>query len=338
MSARRSEKSYALSTLQAGRGIAALLVLLFHATGLFASASYWNTIFLHSLFSFGHAGVEFFFALSGFIMVLVHQRDLGKPNALYAYARKRVTRIYPIYWIVTLVVATLYAITGNERLSLLGNSIILVGRDNTALLAVAWTLFHEILFYSVFAIMILNRRLGLIAFTAWFSICIWFLGKEVPHYAVAPLNVVFAFGMLAAVSYTRLARPLIVLWPAIGAFCALGVEEVYLGLLANDARSLLYGAVAAIGIAAAVAAETTGSISSPKWLITLGDSSYSLYLVHYPVLAIVGQIWLASPLRSLPSWMAFPALVFAAITAGFATHLLVEKRLMAILNQKSAEA
>ena len=86
-----------LTTLQAGRGIAALLVVLYHASGLFSSNKYWQTIVLKGVFGFGFAGVEYFFVLSGFIMLHVHRKDIGKPAALVSYFRKRIERIYPAY-------------------------------------------------------------------------------------------------------------------------------------------------------------------------------------------------------------------------------------------------
>lgn len=54
--------------LQAGRGFAALIVLLFHNALIFASDKYWNNEFYNGIFGFGHSGVEFFFVLSGFII------------------------------------------------------------------------------------------------------------------------------------------------------------------------------------------------------------------------------------------------------------------------------
>ncbi len=57
-------------------------------------------------FGFGHAGVDFFFVLSGFIIMHAHTADIGKPERLYRYLWRRATRIYPIYWIVTLIQAS----------------------------------------------------------------------------------------------------------------------------------------------------------------------------------------------------------------------------------------
>ncbi|MDM0002978.1 acyltransferase family protein [Variovorax sp. J22P240] len=60
---------------------------------------------LQRLFVFGGAaGVAFFFVLSGFIIVLIHGREIGHPAQLWPYLRKRLARIYPTY-LLTMVTA-----------------------------------------------------------------------------------------------------------------------------------------------------------------------------------------------------------------------------------------
>ncbi len=54
------------------------------------------------LFAFGHAGVDFFFVLSGFIILHVHAGDIGRPVRLGHYLQRRFTRVYPFYWVVFL--------------------------------------------------------------------------------------------------------------------------------------------------------------------------------------------------------------------------------------------
>ena len=322
-----------LMTLQAGRGFAALLVVLFHATGLFASKSYWNTKILDGYFGFGHSGVEFFFALSGFIMVMIHRCDIGKPRRLGSFAFKRALRIYPIYWVITAFVMALYYVSSNERLSLYSNSIFLIGKNADAVLAVAWTLFNEVLFYIVFATMILNRRLGYAIFLAWFLACMLCMNMKEVHYSLYALNLIFGFGMAGAVLYKKLKYSKILMYVSACAFILFGIEEVYFGLLDENVRALLYGAVSAVGIAAAVRAEKDGWVVVPRWAAGLGNASYSLYLVHYPVLAVISQIWLATPLRALPAFVAFCIITFGTICAGLLTHHFIEKPLMAVLTK-----
>jgi exopolysaccharide production protein ExoZ len=55
------------------------------------------------LFNMGGAGVDLFFVISGFIMVVSSQRLFGQPGAIGTFLYQRITRIVPLYWIATLV-------------------------------------------------------------------------------------------------------------------------------------------------------------------------------------------------------------------------------------------
>ena len=93
--------------IQFCRGIAAVLVVLYHAGRMLALPQYAGHVALGGVFNFGNAGVDFFFVLSGFIIFFVHEKDIGQTQRLPAYIWSRVTRIYPIYWLVTAIVLCL---------------------------------------------------------------------------------------------------------------------------------------------------------------------------------------------------------------------------------------
>lgn len=86
-----------MDLIQVGRGIAAMMVVLFHLGGAMSAEKYFGDLTYIRLFRFGSAGVEFFFVLSGFIIMYAHQKDIGRPDALAYYARRRAVRIYPSY-------------------------------------------------------------------------------------------------------------------------------------------------------------------------------------------------------------------------------------------------
>ena len=85
-----------LAGLQCGRAVAAVMVAIFHANVFLLPSKFYAGEGAGAAFNFGYAGVEFFFVLSGFIMVLVHRRDFGQPSKAVVFLRKRIVRIYPI--------------------------------------------------------------------------------------------------------------------------------------------------------------------------------------------------------------------------------------------------
>jgi exopolysaccharide production protein ExoZ len=95
-----------LMFIQCLRGIAALLVVLFHLGE--RSTELLGRDFAFDIFRMGRSGVGFFFVLSGFIIFFVHKRDLGEPSRIRQCAYKRFVRIYPFYLIVTCFALTVY--------------------------------------------------------------------------------------------------------------------------------------------------------------------------------------------------------------------------------------
>ena len=325
-----------LETLQVWRGVAALLVVLFHAAGTIGSEKYGGRVLFGDFFSWGHAGVQFFFVLSGFIILWVHRNEIGRPERFARYSVKRFTRIYPVYWVVLgallaiyLVVPTLGAGHETDAPVVIG-SILLVGDVNPTL-AVAWTLFHEVLFYAMFGLLVLNRPLGAVAMLLWFGACL--VGGAT--YALSIINILFLFGMFAAwLAAGRIRLPALGLAVAgfVG-FLATGVGEWQGVFLRNDAPStLLYGLSALLLVVGSVRCESEGQITAvPRALTFLGDASYSLYLIHYPVISIVAKI-----AGGLPAMAVFAAMIAASVGAGAALHLLAEKPLLSFANRARA--
>lgn len=90
------------------RGIAALWVLIYHVqnfAGSFGMAWMWNVPGLRD----GWIGVDLFFVLSGFILMLVHEADFKHVTfpSLFLFARLRFFRVYPLATVVLLLIALL---------------------------------------------------------------------------------------------------------------------------------------------------------------------------------------------------------------------------------------
>jgi peptidoglycan/LPS O-acetylase OafA/YrhL len=85
-----------LGFLDAVRGVAALAVAVGHAAdGLWPSFRRWS----HDWFSLGRFGVCAFFLVSGFVIPLSLERHRGsRRTVLRAFAIGRVCRLYPLYW------------------------------------------------------------------------------------------------------------------------------------------------------------------------------------------------------------------------------------------------
>lgn len=150
-------------SVQALRGVAALLVVFFHFRGVFNLPNY---PLGDNLFSHGGTGVTLFFVISGFVMGLPNYRP--GLSSMLEFAIKRIARIFPLYLIASIVWCYV-TIPGFTLTSINQNSIELVkslffyplSNEHAPLygskLFVGWTLNYEMFFYGILALGILYR-------------------------------------------------------------------------------------------------------------------------------------------------------------------------------------
>lgn len=146
-----------IKELDALRGIAALAVVFYHFT------TRYNQIFNKESsvnFSFGWLGVPVFFILSGFVIYLT----VNKCKNVKDFLKKRFFRLYPTYWIClffTLIVQYISSFSVNK----LTFSDILVNFTMFQELfsvnnldGAYWSLFPELIFYLIMAILMLFKK------------------------------------------------------------------------------------------------------------------------------------------------------------------------------------
>jgi len=92
-----------LPVLDGVRGLAVLMVLVFHFVGqMLATNAFENAIV--SVTKYGLLGVDLFFVLSGFLITGLLYEARGRPNYLRNFYVRRVLRIFPLYYGVLAVV------------------------------------------------------------------------------------------------------------------------------------------------------------------------------------------------------------------------------------------
>jgi len=163
-------RQHRVAGVEVARGIAAIFVILFHASRHINRA--YGTPLLVSAFRFGHAGVDLFFVISGFIILYVHYDDIGNRNRAPRYIQRRLTRIMPTYW-VAFALTFAMAMLGTHSLPSptdLAWSAFLLPTDRPMLVGVAWTLRFEMLFYVMFCFVILSRK-GFSLLALWAGLC-----------------------------------------------------------------------------------------------------------------------------------------------------------------------
>lgn len=326
-----------LLNIEALRGVAATFVVFYHIDKYYyGTPGLWTDKLFGGLFSFGHAGVEFFFVLSGFIIALVHANDGGQPGKIMPFIEKRFVRIYPFYWIclAAVVLSTVLVPGVVSRISgeALVGSFFLVGLDPfRSIVFVAWTLFHEILFYAVFCLFIWNRRVGMIA------IVLWSVGGYVSGffgqfgYVVTPINLLFLFGITCSLLLKRYTIPMPTALAIAGAasFLLIGLDDAFWHVLWRKPQIFGYGLASSAALIGAVEMERSKGLQAGRLAVLIGQASYSTYLTHMLTLTAMTKVAIKLKLASfLPGALAFPIFWLVAVVAGIAIHLWVEKPVM----------
>jgi exopolysaccharide production protein ExoZ len=295
----------------------------------------------------GYTGVDFFFVLSGFIIAYVHHSDIGRPRAIGRYFRQRFTRIYPFYWFVLLLTIALIVAGGNHVLPDsvdLARNILLAPQDHP-LVGVSWSLQYEIIFYCLFACLIIDVHLGAALFALWFLanlLLVYFVAASqftVPV-LISKHTVQFFIGMAAAglVLQQRFFAPRITFLAGLAIYlCAMTVELA--GSLAqySVAGRIVYGLGAGLLIIGCVQYEQRYGLPKPWLGRMLGRSSYSIYLTHLALNGILYKVFAAVGLLAiLPIRLVAALLIIGAVTGGCLLSTWVEIPLMGWLRRRLA--
>lgn len=334
-----------LHNVQALRGVAALGVLLAHLAVI--DRRFGGGAWLPGWFDLGLAGVDLFFVVSGFVMVYVTRSLTAGGATALSFLYKRATRIYPLYWIVSLAVLAVFLIRPEYVNSSQGNevnilaSFLLAPQDKLPLLQVGWTLIHEMYFYIVFtAFLLMPWKFLPASLGLWGAITAagWAAGygqaNSWTDVAFNPLT--FEFLMGAAVGLlinSGLRRGAGFALVGAVAFLAIAVGIRMTSapdILSSDLlRTALFGPAFALTLFAAVSLEQNGRPSAPVWMRRLGDASYSLYLTHLLTISALGRLWTlhAGP-GVLDNMFALPAIAAAAIAVSLVVYEFIERPLL----------
>jgi exopolysaccharide production protein ExoZ len=335
-----------LEGVEAGRGVAALLVVLYHAA-LHVEGNVPGSAILWGLPHFGHAGVDFFFVLSGFIITFVHRTDIGRPNRLAHYLERRFTRVFPFYWLVlgfSLLGIWLLHRTQFPGVREIFSNVLLLPQSEEKIVGGAWTLVYEIMFYCVFAIAICNRLTGAVVLCVWAALVAagFFLppesGSAAFGVATSPFCLEFFLGIGAAaiLSAYTVPRSGLVLAIGLAGFALAGVCEVSGRLDGFGATArLAYGTCSFLVISALVEHERLGRLRVPRFMAVMGRASYAIYLVHLLVIGITFK-FLSMAIRLTPPWsfVNWALLCTTALTAGIIASIWLEQPIIRLARKR----
>ncbi|MEW1832378.1 acyltransferase [Streptomyces sp. NPDC088196] len=295
------------------RGLAALYVVLFHCW-LYAFPGYPNSSAPRVLdvLMFGRIAVVFFLVLSGFSLAISPARHGWRSGGVVQFLRRRAWRILPPYWaalalslVISLFVvpASHYGPPNTSSLLVYGlvlQDVFFAPTPNGAF----WSIGVEAELYLLFPLVLLvRRRFSAAAAVACVTLPVIVRGLLAPgsnpvegdNWLAPHLAPVFVAGVVGAGIVVASERVRRLPWGWFAVLAALPV--LALGFIQGSVWTVRHYFWIDLAIAPAmtmlIAAVATGQ---PAWLVRLltarplqrlGDSSYSLYLIHLPIVLVV---------------------------------------------------
>ncbi|HCE6897198.1 acyltransferase family protein [Pseudomonas aeruginosa] len=333
------------------RGIAALIVVLFHFRFVLDNVYPDNRLGTH-MFGGGAVGVDIFFMISGFIIVFA-TKNIKDANPIDFMVRRGL-RIYPLL-LITIITGglTIYskydihqlvraAIPLNKDFSLVGPTF------GYNIHGPAWTLTYELYFYAIFCIsMMISHR--------WrTAVCCLILGSQIiipqlafdGHLTLSAAHSIAYPADYPLPSLAKLATSTMFYEFILGmVMCEVFLSKISIGETASLWALIIgswiffifftsqynqgfgpqgfgtWGVLMFIGI---IFYQKSNAISENKTLNFLGDISYSMYLVHYLVVAAVPtyftSIWAATSGVSRMLLLLLVTFILSTVA-----HFLVEK-------------
>jgi peptidoglycan/LPS O-acetylase OafA/YrhL len=298
------------------RGVACLFVALYHL-----KSSTPNDSIFYNLFKFGAFGVDLFFMISGFVIVVATVRD----SRVDSFLIKRIFRIYP-----PLIAAVVFQIYFNDKPISIGNffaAIIPLHNDYSlkapdfgfSFLIVAWSITFELAFYLLFMISMLASHkyravICAVVITAMVAGSQYYFNGEVNLlYAWATPSIPesnsalqfmrvfgcsimleFIAGMALAYLYMRTDIKSTALNRSALTFIAVAsamyIVPSYLGGYNRGIGLAGYGFWSLLILTTCLLAEKIGVIKWNSKMIFIGTISYSLYLFHIPVHELIKSL------------------------------------------------
>lgn len=282
-----------LNLVQLVRGIAIVFVMLGHLNLQFYDHAGFDWFGIGTWGRTG--GVDLFFVISGFMIAYLYSRYIGSKEKSILFLKKRLIRILPLYWMVTLATFTLFVLfpqlsdAGDRKIAAVMKSLFFLNPD--PIMSVAWSLSYIIFFYLTFSLVIAKPGWMKKLLPAWFGVIILVLAVD--HTSALADSFLFRIdnleiwaGVLLAylVGKIEVRRPWLYFTLGISAFTFIWMNNMlsFMYIESETIRPLVYCLGSFFILLSIVSIDLKKEIIIPKSLRFLGDASFSIYLTHAP--------------------------------------------------------
>lgn len=336
--------------LDYGRVLACVMVVLYHASGTASLPKYFGDHPLGEFFALGFVRMPFFFAMSGFLLAWFYLKP-GSTMKPVTFLAKRVSRLFPLYWMVLCLVAAVEifvlrhadVVPGGwdwwATFLLLPQDAGVVGGTGAPVLYPAWVLQYELIGYLLITLALTSRWLRFAYLCTFPVFFLLWADSEVfaLRFLASDWLLVFWFGAVAAWA-ARAWTHARLQWVMRAALVCLGTAAVMQWLLPTMTGEwktfvnfhLFYGAGFALLMAGLVNASRNNRtpMRTSAWsdsVTTFAVWTYAIFLLHAPVITFVCKVLIALGFRGENGWiLAVSASLVISVAAGAVVQRVIE--------------
>ena len=342
-----------LDIIQLLRAVAALLVCFFHMKGILKQGQ-WGKI----LFGNGSVGVPLFFMISGFIMYHTTFQKHTDWAFVKSFILKRIIRIVPLYFLMTLLYIFLL---GNGHFYFIEYPKFLLSTlfffptyanhigpsYGMPALAVGWSLNYELYFYLVLGFSMLLPKHRWKILSGWLIVSTlvipliskgfvmvdlseWY-GYSVAYFSLMtnPVLLFFVVGMGIAAMYNSRFEPPSLFWANVLAVLAvLNFVLSYFQVLQHFPGWYNHLFNCGLLLFALLQRTKMKPYQVPRSLLLIGNSSFSLYLIHPLLLTFLPKVLRQLGVTgSLDGVWYFMGMLLLIVVCAYVSYQLIEQHL-----------
>jgi peptidoglycan/LPS O-acetylase OafA/YrhL len=327
------------------RFVAALSVVLYHYAflGYLGQASSMPYPLLEPVAKYGHFGVELFFLISGFVILMS-----ASSGSLKQFILSRIVRLYPAFWVCCTLTFLAILLIGDSRhtatmAQYLSNMTMLSSFGFMQKIAAIpyidgsyWSLAVEMRFYAFVSLVLLFRQIhrAELFLTGWLLITIAVDLLQLTHlrgFLIADYSAYFIAGAMLFQVWSRGFSPLRIV-VVLGAW-ALALYQAWLALPKYETTfstnisapivlSLLSAFFAIMGL---IATKKTSWLGRRNWM-TVGALTYPLYLLHQ----VVGYLIINHVYPHVNAHIVLLGTLLLMLGIAYLVNVLVEQRYAAL--------
>lgn len=282
---------------------------------------------------YGYLGVELFFLISGFVILMTASR-----GSLKDFAISRAVRLYPAFWASCTLTFVLIVLIGGDRFSAsfgqyLINMTMLSGFVGVPSIdGVYWSLFIELQFYALVAVLLITGRIHQVQIflTIWLILTITLEAFPIEWLRFLLLTEYAAYFIAGAMCFLAWSHGMSIYRLCAIALClAIALHQSLGNIPAFESyydTRMSMPAVAGIIISffvvmLLVATRRMGRLGEMRW-VTAGALTYPLYLIHQNAGFMIFNLAYPAINRHVLFW----GTILLMLGIAYAMHVLVERQ------------